>query len=364
MQLPRIILHIDMDAFFAAIEERDNPRLKGLSVVVGSDPKNGNGRGVVSTANYIARKLGIHSALPITRAWRYANESVAKGGPATVFLPVRFKTYIHVSESIMKIIASFSLPIETTSVDEAYVDASSCQTFVRAWALAQTIKERILTQERLTCSIGIAPNKLLAKIASDMQKPNGLTIIKERGALLTLAKFPVRTLPGIGPKTEQFFHKRNIFFIKDLQTISQPQLKNWLGKWGSSLYYKARGIDERPLETSWEQKSLGHQETLPFDTLKTSLLIKALREMTQKSAQGIVKKNLQCKTMEIVVRFADFETKTRAKTVNNYTSDYETLWQQALTLFLPFLNEQENPQQKLIRLLGVSFSRLQKVDKG
>lgn len=357
----RIILHIDMDAFFASIEERDNPRLQGLPVVVGSDPQNGRGRGVVSTANYEARKLGIRSALPITRAWRYAQEAVEKGiVPRVVFLPVYGKRYGNVSRSIMNILSSFALPLESCSIDEAYIDATSCRSFARAIRLAKKIKEAILTQERLTCSIGIAPNKLVAKIASDLHKPNGLTIVKPEEVLTVLAALPLRSLPGIGPKTEILLNAHAIFSLKDLGAIPCASLEAWLGKWGKALYYKARGIDDSPLQIAWEAKSIGHQETLPYDTLKTSLLLKELREMTMKTVQELQRKKLSCRTVQVVVRFADFETKSHAKTLPALTDTYEQIWELALSLFLPFLQDRLNPRGKLIRLLGVSLSNVEK----
>lgn len=358
MEEPHIILHVDMDAFFAAIEERDNPKLLGLPVVVGSDPK--LARGVVSTANYQARKYGIHSALPITQAWRLSEQAQASGiGPRAVFLPVNSKKYNRVSKQIMAILQRFSLPIEITSIDEAYLDASSYKTYRQALILARSIKQAILTQERLTCSIGAGPNKLVAKIASDLQKPNGLTVIRPNDVLSRLAGLPIRALPGIGPKTETLLREKQISLIAHLQQIPQNVLHEWLGKWGDSLYYKAHGFDDSPVDNNWQQKSLGHQQTFAFDTLKTSFLLKTLREMTRQTVQELHEKKFSCRTVEVVVRFADFETKTHAKSFSNYTNDYELLWQQTLQLFLPFLNEQQNPEQKLIRLLGVSLSHLQ-----
>ncbi len=359
---PRIIIHLDMDAFFASIEERDNPKLAGLPVVIGSDPKNGYGRGVVSTANYKARSYGIHSALPITKAWRLSEQMHRmKKGERAIFLPVAFKKYVRVSRSIRVILKSFSFPIEVTSIDEAYIDASFLGSWNKALALAQKIKETILTQERLSSSAGIGPNKLIAKIASGFKKPNGLSMVLPEEVETFLAPLSVRELPGVGPKTEIFLNKKNINRVADIRKFWKSDFQNWLGKWGKEIYQKSWGIDDRPLETNWQRKSLGHQETLPFDTLKISLLIRKLRELTQETVGALQKEKLRCRTVEVTVRFANFETKNRSKSFSHYTNDYTSIWEHALHLFLPFLNEIANPEYRMIRLVGISCSNLKKL---
>ncbi|MBI3335239.1 MAG: DNA polymerase IV [Candidatus Portnoybacteria bacterium] len=384
----RIILHVDMDAFFAAIEERDDPRLQGLPIVVGADPKNGFGRGVVSTANYKARAYGIHSAMPISKAWRLSEEAFRKGlGVRTVFLPVNINEYQEVSKRISVLLQQYTPLIEQASIDEFYLDISQCSSMaasqpilfrmsdvahidsanyrhpmsgnlVIAKSIAIKIKEGVWQKEKLACSIGIGPNKLIAKIASGFQKPNGLTTVPPEKVEEFLAPLSTRVVPGVGPKTEVFLNQKGIKTIKELREISKHILREWLGKWGEDLYFKARGIDESQIETERQRKSLGHQETLPFDTLKTSLLIKTLRQLTHETVNELREEHLQCRTVEVKVRFADFETKTRSRTLPSATDNYETIWEHTLSLFLPFLDTRENPKRKLMRLIGVSVSNL------
>lgn len=370
-QQKRIIMHVDMDAFFAAIEERDNPTLKGLPIVVGTsttlststDPKNGFGRGVVSTANYKARAYGIHSAMPISWAWRLSEETFKKGlCPRAVFLPVNMKKYQEASKRISVLLHSYTRLIEQASIDEAYLQfnvksqRSNVKCYKETEEIARNIKREIRKEEKLSCSIGIGPNKLIAKIASGFRKPNGLTLVPPEEAENFLAPLPIRAIPGIGPKTEAFLNKKDIYLVADIKKFWKSDFQNWLGKGGAEIYEKAWGIDNRPLSTSWRRKSLGHQETLPFDTLKTSLLIKTLRELTKETVSQLQKEHLYCRTVEVRVRFADFETKTRCKTLLNPTGGYEKIWENVLALFLPFLDARENPFKKPIRLLGVAVS--------
>ena len=264
----RIIGHIDMDAFFAAIEERDNPRFKGKPLVIGADPRGGLGRGVVSTASYAARIYGIRSAMPITRAWRLSEQAKATGQEPCIFLPPDMRRYSESSHRIMVIIGGFVPVIEQVSVDEAYMDLSFTGSYAKAEQLAKRIKQKIKKEERLTASIGIAPNKLMAKIASDMNKPDGLKLIREAEAEEIIEPLSVRIIPGIGPKTEKLFNLRKIFLISDLKNFSKKELEDMLGKWGPELYERIRGRDESPLITEWEAKSVGEQETFQEDTLE------------------------------------------------------------------------------------------------
>ena len=377
----RIIGHLDMDAFFAAVEERDRPELKGLPIVVGADPDGGYGRGVVSTANYKAREYGIHSALPISRAWRLSEEAKKTGRPGAIFLRGNFEKYEKVSGSIMEIIKKYSPTVEQASVDEAYFDLTwkpSSQVGARLpsdWLSAETIakkiKQEILQKEKLTSSIGIGPNKLIAKIASDFKKPDGLTAVREEDAEKFLEPMGVRKIPGIGPKTEEVLAARNIFLIKDIKKLSKEELIDMLGKWGESLYDKARGRDESPLVTEWIEKSIGEQETFQKDTLETDFLLKTLDclcedvfgrfKLSRNAAHSVAggKSEFESfRAITITVRFADFETKTRARTVKEPVSDLKILEREALKLFMPFLDKRENPSGKKIRLLGVRVEKL------
>ena len=215
----RIIAHLDMDAFFAAVEERRDPELRGRPVVIGADPKAGKGRGVVATASYAARRYGIRSATPISRAWRLAEAARRRGEPATVFLRGNHALYREVSARIMALVAERADAFEEASIDEAYLDLSSLADFHNAETHARTVKAVLLEREGLTCSVGIAPNKLVAKIASDFRKPDGLTVVPPDDVLAFLDPLPVRRLPGIGPKGEAFLHGKQVQTIADLRRV-------------------------------------------------------------------------------------------------------------------------------------------------
>lgn len=357
-----IIVHIDMDAFFAAIEERDNPRFSGLPIVVGADPNSpageGKGRGVVSTANYKAREYGIRSALPISKAWRLSEEAKRRGLPPAVFLPGDFEKYSRISGEIMAIIHQYSPLVEEASVDEAYMEFPKNQ-WKKTITIAKKIKNEIWRTQKLTCSIGIGPNKLIAKIASDFKKPNGLTAVEEKDAEAFLEPLPIRKIPGIGPKTEAKFHALKIKTAKDLKKFSAERLEEMLGKWGIELYERARGRDDSSIQTEWVAKSIGEQETFSQDTLEASLVLERLNALCQSVADRLFKEGFKTfKTVGITVRFADFETKTRSHTLAKPASDPRILQVEALKLLLPFLDKRENPHLKPIRLIGVKVEKL------
>ena len=225
MGIMRLIGHLDMDAFFAAIEERDPPELKGRPLVVGADPAGGQGRGVVSTANYPARQYGIHSAMPISRAWKLSEAARRRGWPPAVFVRVNHRNYSEVSRRIMDILHHYAPVVEEASVDEAYFDLGFTGSFDAAVAICRKIKEEIQAREQLTGSIGLGPNKLLAKIASDFRKPDGLTVVTAEQAEDFLAPLPVRKIPGIGPQSEKFLAGLGIKSVRDLKRFSPLELK-------------------------------------------------------------------------------------------------------------------------------------------
>jgi DNA polymerase IV (DinB-like DNA polymerase) len=350
-----------MDAFFAAIEERDNPSLRGLPIVVGADPRGGKGRGVVSTANYQAREYGIHSALPISKAWRFSEAARKRGNPAVTFLPVRMERYAEVSAQVMETLRRFVLVVEQASIDEAYFDLSSCESYTVAEDVCRRVKKAIRDEEGLTASVGIGPNKLIAKIASGMSKPDGLTTVREEDVLSFLSPLPVRTIPGIGPKTEAQLARIGVNTIKDIRRFSREEFRAMFGKRGSDLYKKAHGRDESPVEETYEVKSIGEQETFERDTRDSEFLVERLRAicrdvMGRLAAEGLT----HFRTVVLTVRFADFETKSRSHTLSFPMSDPIVLEEEARKLFLPFLDERENPQGKLIRLLGVRVEKLER----
>jgi DNA polymerase IV (archaeal DinB-like DNA polymerase) len=361
----RIIVHVDMDAFYAAVEERYNPALRGLPVAVGADPKEGKGRGVITTANYLARKYGIHSALPIARAWRLAEAARRRGEPATVFIRPNFPLYREVSARIMQIFERSADAFEEASIDEAYLDVSSRGTFETAVAHMTELKGQIREREGLGCSVGIGPNKLIAKIASGHQKPDGLTVVAAETAQEFLDPLPIRVIPGIGPKGEAFLHQRNIRTVKDLREIPEIALTEWFGKWGQRLFEKAQGIDDSIVSNEWTRKSLGEQETFEQDTRSLSVVTERLYAMAERIIDKLRGKDFSgFRTVTVTVRFADFQTSNRSRsfksgiTVNNNDQALEALKQEALSLLLPFFDARENPRGKAIRLIGLRLEKL------
>lgn len=354
-----IIGHLDMDAFFAAVEELDHPELRGVPLVVGADPKEGRGRGVVSTANYPARRYGIHSAMPITRAWSLAEAARRRGEPETVFITPNFPRYAEISGRIMALIRRRVPLVQKVGIDEAYLDLGFCPSFSRARDLCRVIKEEIRAQEGLTASVGIGPNKLVAKIASDYQKPDGLTVVPAEDAEDFLAPLPIRKIPGVGPKTEQFLSRRGISTVADLKRFSPEDLERLLGKWGVALYEKARGRGSAILRPAREAKSIGEQETFAEDTANLEFLFERLWAICRGVLASLPDEGFQTfRTVVVTVRFADFKTHTRSHTLPQPVSSLRVLQFEAMKLLMPFLDRRENPQRKLIRLLGVRLEKL------
>lgn len=361
----RIIVHVDMDAFYAAVEERYNPALRGLPVVVGADPNGGKGRGVVTTANYMARRFGIRSALPISRAWRFAETARSKGEPATIFIQPNFKLYREVSGRIMQIFESRADSFEEASIDEAYLELSSLGNFEAAVAHMSNVKVEIREQEGLGCSVGLGPNKLIAKIASGHKKPDGLTLVRPERVKDFLHPLPIRVIPGIGPKSEAFLHEQNIRTVKDLSEIPEATLTDWYGKWGQRLFEKAQGIDDSAVSNEWTRKSVGEQETFAQDTRSQSLVKERLREIAKRVISKLSDNEFAgFRTITLTVRFSGFETKNRSHSLKDgiAVADREQalrlLEEQAVALLLPFFDGRENPRGKAIRLIGLRLEKL------
>ena len=368
----RIIGHLDMDAFFAAVEERDRPYLKGQPIAVGGDPQGGKGRGVLSTANYAARAYGLHSAMPLRKAWELSEAARKKGLPPVIFLSSGFRRYSDVSRNIMTI-AQRHLgsrrknlfeeeppALEKVSVDECYFDLSFAGSFDTALRIAKKIKADILKTERLTCSIGIGQNKLIAKIASDFQKPDGLTVIYPRLVQWFLDPLPVRKIPGVGPKAEEKLLRLRARTVADARGLSEEKLKGIFGKWGSDLYSKFRGEDDTPVMVEPPPaKSIGEQETLPEDSLDMKVLLSYLERQSGNLVRYVVKEGFTTfQRIVLTVRFADFETLSRSRTLNEPTGSAELLRRHVTQMFFPFLDRRENPRRKKIRLVGIRVEKL------
>jgi DNA polymerase IV (DinB-like DNA polymerase) len=355
----RIIAHVDMDAFYASVEERYHRELRGRPVVVGADPKGGTGRGVVTAANYAARKYGIRSALPISRAWRLAEAARRRGEPETVFVRGNHALYREVSHRIMPVIARGADAFEEASIDEAYLDLSSLAEMERAETHARALKKEVLEGEGLTCSVGIGPNKLVAKIASDFQKPDGLTVVRPDEVLGLLDGLGIRVIPGIGPKTELFLQQQGLNTVADLRQVELGQLREWLGKGGEDLYRKARGISDDPVSNEWEPKSVGEQETFEEDTLDPVVVLERAQALANTVFRRFVGAGFAAfRTVTVTVRFMGFVTVSRSRTGKLPLTDLAGLQAEVRQLLQPFFDTRENPKGKKIRLIGVRIEKL------
>jgi DNA polymerase IV (DinB-like DNA polymerase) len=359
----RIIVHVDMDAFYAGVEEHLNPALRDLPVAVGADPKEGKGRGVVTTANYRARKYGIRSALPISRAWRFAEAARRRGELATVFIQPNMPMYREVSGRIMQVLEQYADALEEASIDEAYLDVSSREDFYAATEQMIRLKAEIREREGLGCSVGIGPNKLIAKIASGHRKPDGLTVIQPADVESFLNPLPIRVIPGIGPKSENFLHERNFRSIEDLRQVSETTLVEWFGKWGQRLFEKVRGIDDSEVSNEWTRKSLGEQETFEEDTGSQSIVLERLDLMAERIISKLSGKEFKgFRTVTLTIRFGDFQTANRSRTIKSGIrvgdDALRRLKEEALSLILPFFDNRENPRRKAFRLIGLRVEKL------
>ncbi|OGS39805.1 MAG: hypothetical protein A3J82_07385, partial [Elusimicrobia bacterium RIFOXYA2_FULL_69_6] len=254
----RIVMHVDMDCFFAAVEEREDPSLKGRPVIIGADPKGGLGRGIVATCNYEARRYGLRSAMPISTAYRRC--------PKGVYLRPRFSLYSAASRAVMDILRASADVLEPAGIDEAYLDVSSRGSFAAARDLALDIQGRIRGEEKLSASAGVGPNKLIAKIASDHRKPGGITVVIPRRVAEFLGPKPVGALRGVGPKTKEHLEGMGYRTVAELLGASEERLTREFGKFGAFLWREARGIDDRPVDADWVQKSIGREHTFEADT--------------------------------------------------------------------------------------------------
>lgn len=342
----RIIVHVDMDAFFTSVEQIDNPSLKGKPVIVGADPKGGRGRGVVSAASYEARRFGIHSAMPISKAYKLC--------PHAVFLPPRFDRYAELSHMIMKILENFSPCIEQLSIDEAFLDCSgTLGIFKSVEQLALSIQQEIFNKTKLTASIGIATNKLVAKIASDYNKPNGITICPPGFERKFLAHLPISKLYGVGNKTCSYLESLGFSTIGDIANSNAEYLQKILGKWGLVLHQFANGIDNRQVIPYSQMKSIGEEVTFDEDCNDENVIVSTLTELCDRVVRRVRANNMAFKTVTLKIRLEGFETYTRSKTIAKHARDMSTLHKEILRLYISF-----GRGTRKVRLLGVRASQL------
>jgi len=344
----RIIMHADLDAFFASVEQLDNPELRGKPVVVGGAPES---RGVVAAASYEARPFGIRSAMPMSRALRLC--------PQAIRVPLHFQRYSEVSRQVMAIFREVTPLVEPMSLDEAYLDVSEqAADFEAARELALALKRRVRDETQLTVSIGVAANKSAAKIASDMDKPNGLVVVLPERTAEFLAPLPARALPGVGPKAAQKLAESGITTIGDIAETESAALERMLGSRGPYLQALARGEDERAVETEHERKSVGAERTFPKDLPPGEELAQRLLEVAMEVSRRLKAQGVRAGIIDLKLRYGNFRTISRQRSLAEPVVEAEEITAVASDL----LERTAQPQDRF-RLLGIHGSRLLPADE-
>jgi len=339
---PKHIIHLDMDAFYPSVEILDNPSLKRKPVIVGGSKE----RGVVSSASYEARKFGVHSAQPIAKAKRLC--------PQGIFLPVRMTRYQEVSKQAFEIFHRFTPLVEPLSIDEAFLDVTgSIRLFGQPENIAKKIKQVIFTETGLTISAGVAPSKFVAKIASDMDKPDGLTIVHPDGVVEFLDPLPIDKMWGVGKVTQHILSRLNIHTFKDLRQTPVEVLEKKFGKQGAKIHQLAMGIDKREVIPEHDVKSIGHEETFMQDIVSLGIAQKELLALSNKTARRMRHKGLKGRTISLKIKYFDFVQITRSTTLPESTDDGSKIYSVACRLL-----EKAGAAKKPIRLLGISLSQL------
>lgn len=340
----RKILHVDMDAFYANIEIRDDPSLKPHPVVIAKHPKKTYGRGIVTTCNYEARKFGIHSAM--------ASQEAFERCPHAIFIPPNFDKYRQVSKQVRQIFSEYTDLIEPLSLDEAYLDVTHNKKKIKsAVFLAQEIQYQILNQVNLTCSIGVSYNKFLAKLASDFHKPLGITLVSPEEALVFLKQLPIEDFYGVGRKSLPSFHELDIYKGEDLYRFSLEELEQHFGKMGHSLYFKVRGIHDSPVVSHRQRKSIGSEKTFLDMYITTETVSSLVRPLVQKIITRLNELNLKARTITLKMRYDNFETQTRQSQVERGVSTVDECLNQVEALW-----ELHGDSTRALRLIGVSLS--------
>jgi DNA polymerase-4 len=344
MSRTREIIHVDMDAFYASVERLDHPELKGQAVIVGGSPKS---RGVVSAASYEARTFGVHSAMPTAQALRRC--------PQAVLLPVRMERYAEVSHVIRGIFEQYTPLVEPISLDEAFLDVTaSIRLFGSAEQIGRAIKKTIAEQTHLTASVGIAPNKFLAKLASDLKKPDGFVVITEQNKQQVLDPLPVGRIWGVGKVTEQALQARGIATIGRLRSSTVKELEAIVGNGAAELLRLARGQDDREVESQRQCKSLSSEQTFATDIGDATILLAVLLQQVEEVAQRLRHHRLKGRTITLKLRYGDFRTVTRSDTLSEATNITQSLWETAERVFRRWQARSGGP----LRLLGFAVSCL------
>jgi DNA polymerase-4 len=341
-----IVAHLDLDAFFAAVEELENPALRSVPLIVGGDP---HGRGVVATANYVARRFGIHSAMAAAEALRRC--------PHAVFVRPRHTLYRDYSREVWSVIREMVPTVEQAGIDEGYLDLGEvAPSFDDARALAEAVRAVVRARTRLSCSLGVASSKVVAKVASDRRKPGGLTAVRPGLEAAFLAPFPIRLLPGVGPKAEERLKAHGIETIGQIASLGEEQLAGVLrGKVGRELRDRARGIDPRPIEVSVERISISQEETFARDVASRERLHDELRRMSEGVAGYLRGRGQVARTVTTKVRYPDFSIRTRSTSLPVGTDDAERIAELSCALLDRALRDRPGP----LRLVGVGVSGLE-----
>lgn len=344
--MSRKIIHIDMDAFFASVEERDNPELAKHPLVIARHPKDTKGRGVVTTCNYKAREYGIHSAMSAKKAYELC--------PQAVFVPGNYQKYREISRQIRAIFHRYTDLIEPMSIDEAYLDVTENKIGSKsAIKVARCIQEDIWCELHLTCSAGVSYNKFLTKLASDYRKPHGMTVIMPGEAEAFLKPLPIEKFHGVGKKTIPKMHEMGIFTGEDLYNKSEMELIHAFGKMGYSLYRKVRGIHNSPVVTNRERKSIGKEHTFGESLYSMNQAISQLRLLSESVANTASKQEKQGQTVVLKLRYDDYTTITKRQTFPEFIDHKEDIFSKASLLF-----EDTYEEGRGIRLLGITLTNL------
>ena len=334
-----------MDAFYASIEQLDHPEYKGRPVIVGADPKAGKGRGVVAACSYEARKFGIRSALPISRAWKLC--------PQGVYVRPRMNRYVEVSQQVMDVFRRYTDLVEPLSIDEAFLDITGSLALLGpADEIARSIKKAIREATGMTASVGLAPNKFLAKIASDLKKPDGLVVLREDDVDQFLRDLPISRLWGVGPKTEARLHEMGFRTIGQLASASRESLVRTLGSLGEHLYQLSHGKDDRQVVPDWERKSVGTETTFDEDTDDRDLLLRTILELSDHVAERLRKDEYRARKVTLKLRYSNFSTHTKQHSLDRLIQAGDEIAAVARQLFSQF------PLNRKIRLIGVSAGDL------
>ncbi len=350
--MPRIIIHCDLDCFFAAVEIRDNPQYKGHPVIIGADPKEGKGRGVVSTCSYEARVFGLHSGMPISQAYIRC--------PNAIYLRPNGNKYSKASKEVMKILVKYSNEFQQVGMDEAYLDLTViCENFNDAKNIAEKIQKEIFESVGITISIGIAHTKSLAKIASDFKKPNGITLFEPENYRENLKDLDITRIPGIGKKSKVYFYRKGIKKIGDILKVPLPKFMELFGKHGEWIWKVANGFDNRKVKEFHEgRKSISKERTFFKDTNCFNEILQKLEDINGRIHKSVIKHHITYKTISLKVRFEGFETYIRSKTLPFHIQDKNKVMEIILLLFNEF-----SKKSKKIRLLGIKLSNLEKNPK-